>query len=315
MALMIVPFASSQDPDALSRLPDLHLPHLQALLGRLQPQPLSAPALDEDSTHLPHEWALAQAMGVQRTDAHAADCGLPWAAAHSNAPSEPHAWFTPCHYQIGMDHVRLIPPTDLALNAEHSQALCLALAALCHEDGIDLRWLSANRWLARGEALRGVASLSLDRVSGRSIQTHHLHQSPGLKRLHNEAQMLFYTHAAHDERVAQGLLPINGFWLSAAGACAPPLAAWPKPVVLDGLRTFALRGDWAGWAQAWRDLDATLAEPLARVQAGQALSLTLCGERHSQTWQTPNPAASPWRERWQGLWRRAPTLSAVLKAL
>ena len=72
MATMIVPFASSQDPAALSRLSDLHLPHLQTLLGHLQPQALSTPALDEDSPYLPHEWALAQALGLQRTDADAA---------------------------------------------------------------------------------------------------------------------------------------------------------------------------------------------------------------------------------------------------
>ena len=140
-----------------------------------------------------------------------------------------------------MDHVRLIPPTDLALSAEHSQALCQALAALCHEDGIELRWLSPDRWLARGPALQGVASLSLDRVSGRSIETQHLHQSAGLKRLHHEAQMLFYTQAAHDERVAQGLLPINGFWLSAAGACTHAIDPKAAQRVLDDLRTPALR--------------------------------------------------------------------------
>lgn len=315
MATMIVPFASSQDPGALARLPELHLPHLQALLGRLQPQALSTPAMEEDGPHLPHEWALAQALGLQRTDADAAVAGLPWAAAHSEHPTEPHAWFTPCHYQIGMGHVRLIPPADLALSAEDSQALCQALAALCHEDGIELRWLSAERWLARGQALRGVTSLSVDRVSGRAIETQHLHQNPALKRLHNEAQMLFYTQAAHDGRVAQGLLPINGFWLSAAGACSQPIDPATAPGVLDALRTPALRGDWAAWAQAWQGLDADLAEALARLQAGQAMSLTLCGERHSQRWHTPHPATSPWRERWQRLWRTAPNVSAVLKAL
>jgi hypothetical protein len=312
---MILPFASSQDPAALSRLPDLQLPHLQALLGRLQPQPLSDPALGEDSPHLPHEWALAQALGLQRTDANAATAGLPWAAAHSNAPSDAQAWFTPCHYQIGMDHVRLIPPDDLALSAEHSQALCHALAELCREDGLELQWLRADRWLARGPALSGVASLSLDRVSGRSIETQHLHQSAGLKRLHNEAQMLFYTQPAHDERVAQGLLPINGFWLSGAGACATAPDWSRRPVVIDALQTHALRGDWAAWASAWAEVDAALAEPLARVLAGQALSLTLCGERHSQVWQTPNTPVSPWRVRWQALWQKPPSATAVLSAL
>jgi hypothetical protein len=315
MATMIVPFASSQDPAALSRLPELHLPHLQALLGRLQPQALSTPALDEDSPHLPHEWAMAQALGLQRTDAEVTTAGLPWAAAHSERPTDAQAWFTPCHYQIGMDHVRLIPPADLALSAEHSQALCQALADLCAEDGIELRWQRPDRWLARGEVFRSVSGLNLERLSGRTVETQHLHHSPGLKRLHNEAQMLFYTQPAHDERVAQGLVPINGLWLSGAGACTSAPDWSRRPVAIDVLQTPALRGAWAAWARAWAELVAALTEPLARVQAGQAFGLTLCGERHSQVWQTPTTAASPWRARWQALWHKPPSPTAVLSAL
>ena len=74
----------------------------------------------------------------------------------SAQPTEAQACFTACHYQIGMDHVRLIPPADLALSAEHSQALCHALAELCREDGLELQWLRADRWLARGPARSGV---------------------------------------------------------------------------------------------------------------------------------------------------------------
>jgi hypothetical protein len=38
--------------------------------------------------------------------------------------------------------------------------------------------------------------------------------------------------------------------------------------------------DWAVWAQAWRELDASvLREALAALRAGQPLRLTLCGER------------------------------------
>ena len=312
---MILPFASSQDPAALARLRELQLPHLQALLGRLSPGPVSSPALDEDSPDLPHHHVMACAVGLQRADADARLAGWPWAAAHSERPTEAHAWFTPCHYQIGMDHVRLIPPADLALSAEHSQALCQALADLCAEDGIELRWQSPDRWLARGEVFRSVSGLNLERLSGRTVETQHLHHSPGLKRLHNEAQMLFYTQPAHDERVAQGLLPINGFWLSGAGACATAPDWSRRPVVIDALQTHALRGDWAAWARAWAEVDAALAEPLARVQAGQAFGLTLCGERHSQVWQTPTTPASPWRARWQALWHKPPSPTAVLSAL
>jgi hypothetical protein len=86
-------------------------------------------------------------------------------------------------------------------------------------------------------------------------------------------------------------------------------------VVIDALQTHALRGDWAAWARAWTEVDAALAEPLARVQAGQTFDLTLCGERHSQVWQTPNTPASPWRARWQALWHKPPSPTGVLSAL
>jgi hypothetical protein len=144
-AHLIVPWAGIGQAAGTSALAGLELPHLRRLLATWHP---AAPQhVDEYSLNPPHEQSLARALGWATLP----DGCLPWAAWHAGVTDRACAWFTPCHYQIGMDHVRLIPPADLALSAEHSQALCQALADLCAEDGIDLRWQSPDRWLARGE--------------------------------------------------------------------------------------------------------------------------------------------------------------------
>jgi hypothetical protein len=113
-----------------------------------------------------------------------------------------------------------------------------------------------------------------------------------LKRLQSEAQMLFYTHPAHDARTAAGLLPVNGFWVHGAGALDAPLALGEPPHMPDNLRQAALRNDWAAWQAAWTSLDAgEIAALLAAAQRGEPVTLTLCGERHARTWTTAPASA------------------------
>ena len=127
-------------------------------------------------------------------------------------------------------------------------------------------------------------------VEGVNLVTKNVKPSPAnpqggqlLKRLQSEAQMLFYTHAVHDEREAARLHPINGFWVSGAGALAQPLTLRPAPAQPDTLRQAALQADWRRWQQAWEALDAgEIAQWLARARRGEAITLTLCGERAAQ---------------------------------
>jgi hypothetical protein len=166
-----------------------------------------------------------------------------------------------------------------------------ALAPYCTEDGITLRYESATRWHASGEPLRGIACASLDRVSGRPVGGW-MPPSPAnpagsqlLKRLQSEAQMLFYTHPVHDARTARGLLPVNGFWISGAGALDVPTPSRPAPTLPDTLRQAALRADWSAWQSAWAALDASEIKTLLdAARRGEPVTLTLCGERSAQTW-------------------------------
>jgi len=287
---LLVPFAAASAHECQALLATLQLPNLQALLAELVPA--ATDRGDEHSLSLPHERALAQARGLVKADGSACEDGqIPWAAAESAEPATPQAWFSPCHFQIGTDHVSLLPGEQIGLADEDARGLFDAFAPYCSEDGITLRFESATRWHASGEPLRGIASASLDRVIGRAVDGW-MPQSPAnpagsqlLKRLQSEAQMLFYTHPVHDARTARGLLPVNGFWISGAGALEAPAPLRPAPTVPDALRQAALRADWAAWQQAWAQLDATEIKALLdAARRGEPVTLTLCGERCAQTW-------------------------------
>ncbi|MES2838893.1 MAG: phosphoglycerate mutase [Pseudomonadota bacterium] len=285
---LLVPFASASDPACRAALPGLQLPHLTALLAELQP--VHADSGSDHSLSPPHERALAQAIGLVRADGSAYPDGLlPWAAAASAEPGQAQAWFTPCHFQVGMEQVTLLPGDQLGLTDEHARPLFDALAPYCAEDGITLRFESAARWHASGEVLRGIACASLDRVGGRSVEAWMTNSSANpaggqlLKRLQSEAQMLFYTHPAFDAREALRLHPVNGFWLSGAGAIDHPTRLQPPPAMPDALRSAALQADWTRWKDAWTALDtADIKDMLDRARRGEPVTLTLCGERAAQ---------------------------------
>ncbi|MDP2018656.1 phosphoglycerate mutase [Hydrogenophaga sp.] len=302
-AHLLVPFASASDPACRAVLPGLQLPHLTALLAELQPIHTGS-GTDSGSDHslsAPHERALAQAIGLVRADGSAYPDGLlPWAAAASAEPDQPQAWFTPCHFQVGMEQVTLLPGDQLGLTDEHARPLFDALTPYCAEDGITLRFESATRWHASGEVLRGIACASLDRVGGRSVEAWMTDSSANpaggqlLKRLQSEAQMLFYTHPAFDAREALRLHPVNGFWLSGAGALDHPTPLRPPPTMPDALRSAALQADWARWRDAWTALDnLDIKSLLERARRGEPVTLTLCGERVAQRFtNTPRGAVA-----------------------
>lgn len=312
--VLLVPFAAASAPGCQALLPALQLPHLQALLAQLAP--LAADEGSEHSLSPPHERALAQARGLPVRDGQ-----LPWAAADSDAAGTPQAWFSPCHFQIGIDQVTLLPADQIGLDESASRALLAKLAPLCEEDGIDLQFVGSDQWRASGEPLRHLVCASLDRVSGRPVgpwltgspenpQGHRL-----LQRLQSEAQMLFYTLPVNDAREAARLLPVNGFWVHGAGACAEPKRLRPGPRCPDNLRQAALREDWAAWQAAWQALDVgPVAELLRAAEAGHPVQLILCGERHARSWAGPGKTGGLW-QRLSARWRRPTPVGETLASL
>ena len=289
---LFVPCAALPTAGGQEALARLQLPHLERLLARLSL--LHHDSGDEDAPDLPHERALARALGLPAT----AGGALPWAAWHARqsaaaAGAAPGgaawAFVTPCHWQVRTDHVTLDDPAALQLDEAASRALLVVLAPWFAGDGITLHYDQPTRWLAEGAPLANLATASLERVLHRDLRmwlpdpqrAAHLH------RLQSEMQMLLYTHPLNDAREARGLPTVNAFWLHGAGAL--PAAAAPVPgtkiTVHSELRTPALQEDWPAWVQAWQALDVgPIAALAAQAARGEAVQLTLSGERSAFTW-------------------------------
>lgn len=274
-------------PDGAVLIPP---PELTRLLGLMAP----AGRLDtpEDSPALPHELVVARHNGLNTEPGH-----TPWAAFETGTVGTPCAWITPCHWQVGAQYVALADPDTLALDPAASEALMRAAEPYFAEDGITLHPTQPGAWLATGEVFRDLCTWSLGRATGRPITPEMLQAStghhPGLRRLQSEMQMLFYTHPTNDERQARGQLPVNAFWVSGAGALAQAHA--PRPgLVVDG--RLATGDPHAAWAAIAADI---ASHWLPRAQAGEALQLTLSGERAAQTFATQ--PRSVWRRLRQAL--------------
>ncbi len=296
---VLIPFASSQSEAALHVLHDLHLPTLTRLLQRLTP----VQRIEGDDTTLspPHERALAAAWGWPLIDG-----ALPFAARAAAADGiavGELAWglLSPAHWSAGRDCVTLVDPQALLLGDVESRALFDAVRPLFDSEGFTLAWGAPLRWYAAHPSLAGLPSASLDRAIGRNVDLW-LPKTPQqrlLRRLQSEVQLLLYTHPLNDAREARGALAANSFWLSGCGVHLPHART---PIdVMDTLRAPLLANDWAAWAEAWQALDAgPLAELAKRCADRESITLTLCGERHAQSFEAQarslwQRVASPWR--------------------
>ncbi len=290
----------------MAQWPGLHLPNLATLMKRL------APGDKDDGSRQsltpPHERALAVALGLCRPGT-VPDGRVPWGAWHAAlaglavAPEDAWAVITPCHWAVQTNHITMVHPRALNLMDEESRALLAAMLPYFTGSGIELVYDTATRWLARGAVFAGLATASPYRVVGARVDDWipKGQAARELRRLQQEMQMLLYTHALSDARTARGALPVNSFWASGTGVLAPgqgaPVASGTSPdelVVVNTLRDAAVRDDWPAWAQAWRAIDVThCRDLLTRLDSGQAIRLTLCGEQAAWTW---GPGRSgPWQ--------------------
>jgi hypothetical protein len=282
---LLIPYASSTAGECRQLLESLALPGLERLLARMAPA--GRDDGDESTLSLPHERALARAWGLP-----AQDGLIPWAAweaQRGGRTAGDRAWarITPCHWRVGTGQVVMDDPGALGLEDAPSRALCDAMRPFFQEDGITLDYHQPMSWLAHGEIFRNLPTASLERVAGRSVDTWmpRTPQAAPLRRLQQEMQMLLYTHTVNDERERAGLLPVNSFWVSGAGALVGEPRAPAGLAIVDSLRAAAGRGDWQAWAQAWQQVDAAdCARLLADLDAGKPCTLTLCGERSAHSW-------------------------------
>lgn len=308
---LLIPFASALSPAAVQTLGTLDLPALSSLLSRLSVG--IRVGTDEYSLSPPHERALAALWGWQGGDG-----ALPWAAHQAIADgidASHGAWglLTPVYWHLGRDHISLADPQACKLSDAESKQLLADLTPLFSDDGWSLQWGACERWYASHPSLAELPCASPDRVIGRNVDLWlpNTPQVRHVRRLQSEAQMLLYAHPLHDEREARGELPVNSFWLSGCGAHQVPVGVEAVQVD-DSLRAPQLAEDWAGWAEAWVRLDAgAIARLLRADEAGEAVSLTLCGERFAQRFDS---APRTLWQRLRGAWQRAavaPSLEAL----
>jgi hypothetical protein len=311
---LLIPFASSIDEGCAKALHSLALPKLEKLLARLVPLPPDAG--DEFTLSMPHERVLARQFGLPGEDGR-----IPWAAwqAQQGGREAGQAWarITPCHWTVATDHVVMSHPHELRLDAGESRALLAAMQPFFEEDGIALEYDAPTLWLARGELFRDLATASLDRVVGRTVDDWmpRAPEARNLRRLQQEMQMLLYTHHTNEARTRGGLPPVNSFWASGTGALPAGHSAANAPglQITHYLRDAALLADWHGWAAAWQQLDdRECGRLLEAADAGEPVTLTLCGERNARTW-TSQPAGA-FRRR-IGAWFGGRQAAAVLESL
>ncbi len=307
---LLVPFASALSEAGRHTIRDLTLPNLDRLLARLEAS--ERLGTDEYTLTPPHEAALAAARG--------------WVGGAGTLPFAAHAaredgievldlaWgqLTPVHWHVGRDEIVLTDPEALQLGEAESRALLESVRELFESEGFALAWGAPLRWYAAHESLVELPTASLDRVVGRNVDRWLPEgaQARLLRRLQNEVQMLLHTHPVNEARESRGALAVNSFWLSGCGRWQE---AGTDALRVDArLRNPLLSDDWAGWAEAWRALDAGPLAELARgAERGEPVVLTLSGERFAQRFES---AGGSWLSRWRHRLRH-PSPADVLEAL
>ena len=288
---LLIPFAAVSSEAAAKYLQDLKLPNLRQLLDTLT---LTGSDIGSDESFSPpHERALARAQGLP-----VADGCIPWAAnmatemGLANAVSASWGWVSLCSNFVGTGSLTLEDPAQLHATEAESRQLLADMTPYFAEDGLTLHYVAPNQWLVSGEPLRNVHTASLDRVIGKDLSDWQpdCGESAKLRRLQNEMQMLLYTHTVNDVRSKNNSSPINSIWLHGVGELSElgekvSTNIQPSISIPRSLADAAMLEDWPAWVKAWELLDATVcADLLKHVQAGEPVTLTLCGERSALTY-------------------------------
>ena len=291
---LLIPFAAVSSEAAAKHLQGLKRPNLRQLLDILTL--IDSDVGTEESFSPPHERALAKAQGLSVVEG----C-IPWAAQKAvtlglnPAQSLPWCFVTLCHSAVGIGSMTMEDPDQIQVSEAESRQLLADMTPYFAEDGLTLHYFEPALWLCSGEPLRDVRTASLDRVIGKDLsewQPAH-GESTKLRRLQNEMQMLLYTHTVNDARSRARVASINSIWLHGTGESAMAGDKVTTNInVPRSLADAALKEDWAAWTKAWEQLDATAcADLLKRAQAGQSVTLTLCGARSALTYELRSKSA------------------------
>lgn len=249
-----------------------------ALIALTQSRITAREQQDADSACMSHEMVWANAQGWQTTP-HL----LPLAACQADqlglhCPPD-HGWalIDLVHLQFEQGRVQVSLPVDLS--AVESDALRQAMHAFFLEDGIHLHALSPGKFLAHATVFKQLPCVTLERACWQGMNalndSHYVSAQSAaqrmVRRLQNEMQMLFYTHAVNEARDQ----PVNSFWVS---GCGDLPAATAKQVALhQSLRQPFVQAQPAEWATVWE----TLAHEVMLPALQQGDQVVLCGTNHA----------------------------------
>lgn len=187
---------------------NLHAPALSTLLGkgRAWSPPGLTPGADQYARSLAHEQFLYQHLFGSHQ--------LPVSAIQGKG-----GWrlLSPVHIHIARDHLVLTDQRQLPLSEEDSCALFDLAQPLFAESGMEIAYLSAKTWLVYAPTLTGLECASLDAACGHNIEIWLPRaandQARAWRKLQNEVQMLWHSHAINEDRAERGLPPVNALWL------------------------------------------------------------------------------------------------------
>jgi hypothetical protein len=260
----IIAYACTPHESLTQGLLTLQLPHLTRLLAKMTCVSEGVTPMDlEGGKHLeaaylmPHESALSL-----------------WGLRPQSGPE---AIITPCHWQVGMNEVVMLNPSEIQLSAEESQSLLAAIQPYFAEDGLEVTYDSPMVWRAKGAFFENLQFAALERVVGQHINAwlpSNAKAKP-LQRLQSEMQMLLYQHPVNDQRSLQGRWTVNSFWVHRQ---IDQLFDTPHPAQIHlDLKEATAQANVEQWRQHWQHLDDTVCKALLEaLTEQQEVSLTLC---------------------------------------
>ena len=185
---------------------------------------------------LPDEAWLRRAFGVPEADSIEAFALL-------REPTQDRAAMVrPVHLHVGIDHLVLVPPSGLGIEAGEAAALAAAASDWLAEEGVRFEPVAPDAWRmhapdeAGGHRFDGLLARSTRMAAGRNIDAY---QPEGgnarrWRKLSNELQMLWFEHPVNAQRERRGLPALNSLWLE---GFAGPLAAKPFERVVAAERS------------------------------------------------------------------------------
>ncbi|MES2830894.1 MAG: hypothetical protein V4695_02745 [Pseudomonadota bacterium] len=229
---LVVPFCLPPVELAADLLRGLELPALASLLSRSKDVHLENTSKQFNNTHesdvyarsLPHEQWLARRFGMDADMA--AGGSAPVATLLLKLLMEPKNvaglqdvghWFIvqPVHLHIARDHLVLTDTRQLALPEADSRILFESAATCFTDAGMTLHYGGPDYWFVRADQHRDLRTATPDAACGRNIDIWMPQgdSARSWRKLQNEIQMDWHTHAVNESRSAAGLVPINSVWL------------------------------------------------------------------------------------------------------